>query len=59
MTITAEYFEKATGYPPEQDDLDRCNCEKAGQIGHFSCGWDDEHDLPVFQTGIRKLKPKT
>lgn len=46
--ITRAKFRKATGFPPEQDDLERCNCDKAGKIGHFMCGWDDERDLPRF-----------
>ena len=52
-TITAEEFEKATGHPPVQDDLERCNCDKAGQMGHWQCGWDEERNLPVFVTGYK------
>lgn len=40
MMITAEKFEERTGYPPEDDDLERCNCEVAGTMGHFMCGWE-------------------
>jgi len=48
--ITAEQFEQATGYKPENDDLDRCNCDRAGQPGHSSCGWNKKENLPVFMT---------
>lgn len=48
MTITRAAFKKATGFLPEQDDLERCNCDKAGQLGHFMCGWDKARDLPNF-----------
>lgn len=47
-TITAEYFEKHVGYPPDQDDLERCNCGKSGELGHFHCGWDFDQNLPQF-----------
>jgi len=46
--ITAEEFEKRTGRPPIEDDLERSNCPKAGQPGHSSCGWNAERDLPMF-----------
>ncbi len=48
MQITRAKFRIATGFPPERDDLERCNCDKAGQIGHFRCGWDEKRDLPNF-----------
>lgn len=47
MRITAARFKQATGYTPQRDDLERCNCKDAGQVGHWSCGWC-EHDKPVF-----------
>lgn len=46
--ITAEHFKLVTGVEPEQDDLDRCNCPKAGQHFHYCCGWDWERDRPNF-----------
>jgi hypothetical protein len=49
--ITAEYFEKRTGYPPIQDDLERSNCPHAGTLGHSQCGWNKKLDLPVFAVG--------
>jgi hypothetical protein len=54
--ITAEQYEAAVGHPPEQDDLERANCDKAGQIGHFTCGWDHERNLPEFIAAAHRLK---
>jgi len=51
MTITREQFIAATGEEPMNDDLDRCNCTKAGQAGHYSCGWNRKHNMPVFMVG--------
>jgi hypothetical protein len=51
MAITAEEFVAATGHEPEGDDLERCNCKQAGKLGHWSCGWDSDVNLPVFLTG--------
>ena len=48
MKITAEMFKKATGVDPEQDDLERCNCDKAGQTFHMMCGWDRKQNRPKF-----------
>lgn len=48
--ITAEQFEKATGVPPINDDLERANCPDAGKVGHTGCGWDHEHNLPNTMT---------
>ncbi len=38
------------GIPPEQDDLERCNCPNAGKIGHEHCGICI-HNLPRFMCG--------
>lgn len=46
--ITREQFIDATGQEPIQDDLDRCNCPAAGDVGHWLCGWDAEENLPRF-----------
>jgi hypothetical protein len=46
--ITVEMFLAATGYAPENDDLERSNCRMAGAIGHFHCGWCEEENLPIF-----------
>lgn len=57
QTITPQTFLAATGRMPEHDDLDRCNCEKSGEIGHFCCGWDEKSNLPFFDG--RRLVKKT
>ena len=51
MKITEEYFEKCVGSKPIQDDLERCNCPKAGQPMHLSCGWNKKLNKPVFMVG--------
>ena len=51
MAITAEQFEEAVGYPPEHDDLERVNCDKAGEVGHTMCGWCEECGKPRFMCG--------
>ena len=59
--ITAEQFEKAVGRPPENDDLDRCNCPNEGEFAHFACGWCKECQQPRFICGhmVRlKIMPK-
>jgi hypothetical protein len=54
--ITIEDFAIATGYTPQDDDLERCNCEQAGMPGHMMCGWNEEANLPVFVAGYRGAK---
>lgn len=56
--ITAEKFTQRTGHAPEQDDLARCNCDKAGTIGHQLCGWDEVADLPVFMLGASEIEKR-
>lgn len=36
--MTAKQFEQLTGHAPEQDDLERVNCEEVGFMGHYQCG---------------------
>lgn len=45
---TEQDFINATGHEPEQDDLERCNCEHKNEIDHQSCGICEEHNMPVF-----------
>ena len=45
--MNAEEFHERTGSMPENDDLDRVNCEQAGEIGHSQCGVC-EHGHPKF-----------
>lgn len=49
--ISREKFIERVGREPEQDDLERCNCPLAGEMGHWSCGWNVERDLPQFVVG--------
>lgn len=58
MKITAEIFEKATGHPPVNDDLDRCNCDLEGEVGHDQCGWHEELNLPNFMVPYSKVVHK-
>lgn len=53
--ITKEQFKEATGRDDTQDDLERCNCQNAGKIGHMSCGWNYTKNMPVFMVG-REVK---
>lgn len=56
--VTAEEFKKKTGHLPVQDDLERCNCKLAGQVGHLQCGWCKVHDQPRFICGCIYDKEK-
>lgn len=49
--MTAEEFEQRTGQAPRQDDLERVNCNTAGEVGHYLCGWCAKHDKPRFICG--------
>jgi hypothetical protein len=48
LPITAETFVRRVGRAPENDDLERCNCDLAGQLGHTSCGWCTQCHKPKF-----------
>jgi hypothetical protein len=54
---TAAVFERAVGRPPENDDLDRVTCDKAGEAGHHACGWCPSHDQPRFICGCLRWNP--
>jgi hypothetical protein len=54
--ITREKFVERVGREPEQDDLERCNCQHAGEIGHLGCGWNSERDLPQFMVGVLPVR---
>lgn len=47
--ITAEMFRQHVCREPKDDDLERCNCAFAGQVGHRSCGWDWVIMLPRWE----------
>jgi hypothetical protein len=53
--ISREKFIERVGHEPEQDDLERCNCPRAGEIGHWCCGWNVEADMPQFLVGVRPI----
>jgi hypothetical protein len=55
--ITAEQFRARVGRDPEQDDLQRCNCNKAGDICHYFCGWCRRCDCPRFVCGHYYINP--
>lgn len=48
MEITEKGFFILTGLPPVQDDLERTNCKKAGEILHTQCGICKRCDRPKF-----------
>jgi hypothetical protein len=54
--VTEDMFAQATGFPPTQDDLERCNCSDTGRIGHFQCGWCRAHKKPRFVCGCIYVK---
>lgn len=51
--ITEEYFLKYTGREPIEDDLERCNCDKVGSVGHASCGWNRKRNLKFYGTELK------
>jgi hypothetical protein len=51
MIITAQRFFAATGNWPEQDDLERANCNARNSVDHTFCGWCEKHDKPRSQCG--------
>lgn len=53
--ITAKQFEEAVGRLPENDDLERCNCVRAGALGHMQCGWDEVSNLPWFMAPATRM----
>ena len=57
-TVNDEIFKHFTKSDPSDDDVERCNCTKAGSVGHFSCGWCASCCRPVFICGHRKESSK-
>lgn len=51
MKFTAQQFEEMTGFPAIEDDLERLNCDQAGEIGHGGCGFCPDHKKPRFVCG--------
>lgn len=60
VVVTAGAFKAATGHDPQHDDLDRCNCPNAGEVGHHACGWCEECNGPRFMCAhlLFKNRPK-
>jgi len=56
--ITEEIFITATGRKPVNDDLELCNCPKAGEFMHTYCGWNEKENLPQYVCGPLTLKEK-
>lgn len=56
--ITEEMFKSATGFDPVEDDLERCNCQKAGEVGHWYCGWNPDKNQPAFCGSLDQDKIK-
>lgn len=56
--ITEKQFKEAVGREPVDDDLERANCEKAGELGHMFCGWCAECNKPIFECGHIKNKER-
>lgn len=56
--ITAAQYEAAVGHPPHYDELERSNCDKAGEMGHDYCGWDHTRNLPEFIAVAHRLKDR-
>ena len=56
--ITKKQFKKATGYEPKDDDMERVNCVRIGDVGHISCGWCNNHKKPRFVCGCITTKEK-
>lgn len=52
--IDEEYFTEATGAAPENDDLERANCDQAGALAHYWCGWCPICNRPRVQCGHQK-----
>ena len=45
-----EYKDKV-GHSPENDELERVNCQLHGAPGHYFCGWCEKHDKPRYECG--------
>lgn len=60
MNITEQQFEQATGRKPVDDDMERVNCDRAGEPGHNSCGWNHTHNCPAYErnTSAEERQPR-
>jgi hypothetical protein len=51
--MNTKEFMLTTGRLPENDDLERVNCDKAGSDGHIMCGTCKAHNMPVWEGHYR------
>lgn len=49
-------FKEQVGREPVDDELERCNCQEVGRVGHQLCGWCMDHKIPRFVCGCRVKK---
>lgn len=49
--MNADQFRLFFKRAPQQDDLDRVNCDRVGELGHSCCGVCEKHNKPRFQCG--------
>lgn len=54
MKLTLEEYTLKYG-APVQDEYERATCDKAGTLGHISCGICAVHDRPHFMCGCGAL----
>ena len=47
--LTEAEFEKHTGRKPENDDMERVNCQVCGTPGHNFCGWNHRVNKPYYE----------
>ena len=47
MPMNEEEFRERFGHPSQNDGLERANCTKVGEPGHYYCGMCD-HRVPRF-----------
>ena len=51
--MNSKEFMLLTGRLPENDDLERVNCNEAGSDGHIMCGTCEAHNMPVWEGHYR------
>lgn len=54
--MNREQFITITGFEPVNDNLERANCDKAGQAGHISCGVCTGCGRPLFICGCNIME---